>query len=119
MTIAKVPTAAGRIEDGHRWRSVSHVLGAASLLVPAACLLALRAGLLQLDGEFCGMSALGVVLLSYVACFALSVLAVTMGAIGYRALPMPRPRWRGVELLVTGLPALAMAGIGLAVAILE
>lgn len=102
-----------------RWRATSLTLGALSVLLPVMFLAALRAGLLQRDGEFCGMPALGVVLLAYLLCFVLSALAVATGVAGYRRLAVPRPRWRGLELGLVGLPGLAMLGMALTVAIPE
>lgn len=101
------------------WRLASLVLGAMSLLLPVTALVSLRTDLFQPDGEFCGMSTLGVLLLVYLLCFVLSAIAVTAGAVGYWHHPIPRPRWRRFELGLVALPGLAMLGIALAVVILE
>lgn len=119
MTTAKALPATSRTTLDNGCRVASLLIGAASVLVPATSLIALRAGLLQMDGEFCGMSALGVVLLSYVICFALSLAATLAGVAGHRALATPRSGWRRFELLLVALPGLLMLGVGVAVAILE
>ena len=106
-----------------RLRIASLMLGAMSVLVPAVFFAFARAELLHPDpsrsAEFCGTPMLGALLLSFVICFVLSLIAVAVATVSYMQLRAPRPPSRLLELVAVGAPALVMLAIAFAAAILE
>lgn len=97
-------------------RAWSLSLGACSLVLPAA-LFAYRhlqfrnQAALQAEPYICGMPLLAALLLCFAISFLLSLSALLLGLEGYLQLARPRASSRLVELLVTALPAVAMASI--------
>lgn len=100
-----------------RLRAASWLIGASSLLLPAAYyfwrLHVFQRWVAQQDGAACGMPMLAAVFLSLLASALLSLVATALNGLAWRRQPPPRSTWRGLELCLLGLPCVSAAGLTL------